>query len=434
MNNGLNVGWILGGGALIVLLLFYFFFMNEANYDWYESYDESQELPYGSSVFKSILEKHTNDQLVSIDSNLVSSLSEVTAMQSNYIIIGSTLYYDSLETNSLIDYVKRGNSALLISNDFSSLLLNALFESTQGFNDDLMYVEKSIFENYSDTAIYLNIWAGSEVFKEPVACVSLREQEPYVKYWRSFSEDLVLKVPNSRVITIHGFFNQEYPNFIEVPCGDGRFLLHSSPMAFSNIQLLKEQSFEYVNQIVSYLDNKPILWDGYNREYQTINDPNFDADRNSQFNEGPLAFILSTKSLRRSWYILIGLATLFLFFGAKRLQQPIDIVRPLSNTSIEYAKTIGTMLRMENNHQNLVEMKFRHWKVFIFERYGLRVPEETDSQTTFIEKLSMKSDLKESEIIALFTAHRKAAYNPALDIKGLVEFHHTLDNFYKNCR
>ncbi|MBI1266304.1 MAG: DUF4350 domain-containing protein [Cryomorphaceae bacterium] len=433
MNKGMNGGWIIGGGALLLLLLFYFFYMGERDIDWYESYEEVREMPYGTAVFRSLMEKSNGERFTAIDSNLVSTLASNDTPPSSYIIIGDELFYDSLETQALLDYVRKGNSALLISNDFSSVLLQEVFETTYGFDDQMDYVAKSIFEFYADTAVGLNIRAGKEVFDRPIPCVSIRENKPVNRLWKSFTSGLEFK-NNSGNMVSHGYFNMEYSNFIEIPIGDGRLFLHSTPLAFTNIQLLKEENFNYVNQVVSYLNEGTLYWDSYNRDYQAISDPNFDGDDMNKFDDGPLAFILSTRSLRRAWYTLIGLAFLFLLFGAKRTQRPVDVLRPVSNTSIEFAQTIGTMFRMENSHQKLVELKFKHFKVFIFERYGIRVPEETEMNSEFIKILSMKSDVKTNQIEELFGAHRKAAYNPELDAKGLVEFHHTMDLFYKNCR
>ncbi len=433
MNKGMNGGWIIGGGALLLVLLFYFFYMGERDLDWYESYEEVREMPYGSAVFRSILEKSNGERFTSIDSNLVSSLAANDQPPSSYIIIGDELYYDSLETKALLDYVTRGNSALLISNNFSSLLIKEIFETTYGFDDEMNYGPTSIFEYYADTAIGLNIWAKQDVFERPISCVSIKEHEPVIKLWKAFATGVNFKNNSGNKVT-HGYFDIQYRNFIEIPIGDGKLFLHSTPLAFTNIQLLKEDNFNYVNQVVSYLNDGTLYWDSHNREYQTINDPDFDGDEMSKFDDGPLAFILSTRSLRRAWYMLIGLAFLFLLFGAKRTQRPVDVLRPVSNTSIEFAQTIGTMFRMENSHQKLVELKFKHFKVFIFERYGIRVPEETEMNSEFIKILSMKSDVKTNQIEELFGAHRKAAYNPELDAKGLVEFHQTMDLFYKNCR
>jgi hypothetical protein len=71
----------------------------------------------------------------------------------------------------------------------------------------------------------------------------------------------------------------------------------------------------------------------------------------------PLRFILVTEPLRWAYYISIVSLLVFILFEIKRKQRIIPIVKPLSNTTLEFVGTVGNLYYQSKDHKNIAEKR-----------------------------------------------------------------------------
>ena len=145
-----------------------------------------------------------------------------------------------------------------------------------------------------------------------------------------------------------GYFNDEFSNFARIKYGKGQLLLHTTPIAFSNFHLLREQNVEYAGRVFSHLVEGPIYWDNYSNVSlalaRRMNDLAYYNPYKTFNDEGPLQYILSQPALAWTWYLGLTLALLYLLFRAKRKQRVIPVLEPNHNTSLEFISTIGRLV------------------------------------------------------------------------------------------
>ncbi len=183
-------------------------------------------------------------------------------------------------------------------------------------------------------------------------------------------------------------------NYIKVPYKSGNFYLHTQPAAFVNVHLLKKQQFEYAENVLSYLPKTDVFW--------YVKDQNGDVISNS-----PLRYIFSQLALKSAWFLFLIGMLIFMVFNAKRRQRIVPIVKPLSNTTIEFAKTIGNLYFQEGDHGNLIDKKIIYFLEKIRNDYML---DTTVLDGFFIKKLHQKSgkELVDIErVVYLIHQHRK---------------------------
>ncbi|MBK8841404.1 MAG: hypothetical protein IPO33_00410 [Saprospiraceae bacterium] len=116
--------------------------------------------------------------------------------------------------------------------------------------------------------------------------------------------------------TIECKIDNENSNFIRVKLGKGLLILHSSPAVFTNYYLLKSGSDKYVEQVLSQLPGKDIVWVTNEKESGSISN-------------APLSFILSQEALRNAFYLILVGAALFFIFNAKRKQRIVPVIPPV---------------------------------------------------------------------------------------------------------
>jgi hypothetical protein len=141
-------------------------------------------------------------------------------------------------------------------------------------------------------------------------------------------------------------------NFFRLPFGNGEFFIHNQPYAFTNYNLLFENNVDYVFKTFSYLKNDLIIWDENNK-----------PGRNTAT---PLIYILEQDSLRAGYYLILAMAIIFMFFGAKRKQRIIPVVAPPENSSLEFAKTLGNLYLSSRNHKDMAKKKFNYWLLYLY--------------------------------------------------------------------
>lgn len=436
-NSRNNSLWIVAVMLLILGVLVFLFFASRV-YNWNELYTEDDDLPYGSSLLHDILEKSsTKASFIEVSDSLTNNLPLNAEKASNYVYIGRELYMNEAEIDHLISFVEAGNTALMISHTFSDTFFDAVFpqneEAEAGYRYDeyegyYVAIERCLDRVY-DSTVTLSL---SQPFDKIAASRYIRDQVIGSKSWAFFLPDLQTTDGSSPEVL--GLLNQEHPNFIKVNLGEGALYLHTTPIVFSNYQLRSAETFGYVNDLLTHLNTGAVYWDRYNREFKWepgdhASAPGFDHD------DGMMAFILSERSMKWAWFLLLGGGFAFLIFGARRKQRPIPVMQQPANTSVDFAETIGTMFKLENDHRKLTRLKMRLFQAHIRERYGIRTVGKTLAENTdAIERLAAKTDLPIDVITDIFATFERIQERDDPEAKLLVNFHYKLEKFYHDAR
>jgi hypothetical protein len=414
---------------------------------WAENYEEDPDLPYGTSLFKDLVSMQTGDRLHDLSDTMATELQQRNEglQNHNYVYIGRHLYLDSAELSSLLQFVENGNKAMLISYNFNAALLDTLFD-IPSYSHEWYYVEEEAlidrqqqFFQYADTSVFCSLNFKDSQDSELFECKYVRDHKPLIKTWPYFNPEL--ETASGKAIDNLGYFNDEQANFIAVTYGKGEFYLHSTPLALTNYSLLQKPAFDYANKLIALLDNGDVLWETKGRDFTPSNNPGGGGNSSRRggtdygHEDGPLAFILTEISFKWAWYILITATLLYFGFGAKRKQKIVPVINPPENTSLEFAETIGRMYRAQNNHRNIVNLKFKLFLQFVRDRYGIRTNQEsTNFSEDLIQRISILSDIPIDHINNIFKLHQALQISMEVSNDQLIEFYQLLDYFHQNCK
>jgi hypothetical protein len=334
-----------------------------------------------------------------------------------YFLIDSKLKFSQNATDSLYEFVKKGNTA---------------FVSAESLNDKFYdyFFSRYPFQNYRDTIFKLNFYHQDLklnthyplkiVKKGKIKKHSWRHIMPYNCYYK---EDLVVISTDKK---------NNKPIFIKFPVGDGWLYIHAVPEAFYNESMFTEGGLEYAESVFSNLPKGHYLWHEHSKKWDKSQE--FDKNNTNNKNikrESPLQYILGNRSLRWAYILLLSALFLYIAFKVKRKQRIIPPIEPNNNNSLDFVSTVSNLYLQQDKHYKFIKHYEQSFIQFIKDKYYIASP-TIDKQ--YFNDIAAKSQIEESKIEAIFVglANAKKTYNFTDD--NLISLHKKIEYFYKNCQ
>ncbi len=338
--------------------------------DWEESFNEKSNKPYGLSIlYKELNNLFENDTIRTIyhqPSSYLNANSEDGygdhIAKGIYIKVGNSDYLTSYSVNKLLDFVNEGNTLFISDYYFAQELHDTLNVDVDfEFNPKKDSISQLFFRNKNLNKVTID-----------------KNEGDY--YFSGFDED------NYKILG-YAKTDKQRVNFIQIPFGDGKILLHTEPKIFTNYNILKEERYTYVENVLSYIPDGNIYFDSYYKR-QTA----YDGDVEKKSN---LSWFLEQLAFRWAWYTALIFALLFMIFNAKRRQRIIKIIKPLQNTTLAFVKTISNLYIETKDYKNLIDKKTTYFLEKIRSDFNL---DTSKLDEEFMTKLAGKSGKKKDDV------------------------------------
>jgi hypothetical protein len=387
---------------IFLVLLFAVIIYVDANrprpIDWRPTYDLSDKIPFGLYVLdqeaSNLFKKDSIIKITNTAYEYLEPLYNYDTLVKNYsahgtiISINENYEIDDESTNELFYFVHHGNSVFISAQNFSEKLQDSLhfkleYEMTLDKGIDLSLANPT----FGNTKYNFNLGAGTSYFSS-------------------------IDTLNTTILGYQEANKSKKVNFIKIPYQQGFFYLHTQPAAFTNYHLLKEKHHQYTEKVVSYIPkgNKYWLIKGHNGEIVS---------------DSPLRYILSQPALKWAmWLSLIGVF-IFIIFNAKRKQRIVPIITPLTNTTVDFTKTIGNLYYQEGDHQNIIDKKIIYFLERIRNEYLI---ETSILDENFIKKLQLKSgkNINDIEKVVRLINYQRKSYNQSVE-SDLIEINNAIE-------
>ena len=299
---------------------------------------------------------------------------------------------DKLDIKNLLSFVEKGNNTFISAERMSHLLLDTL-----GLKIETGW-------DYPDTVFVFNELKTMEY--------AFNSMNGIMNYFEKKDS------ANTNIKVLAESKKSHKPVFIKVKHGKGYFYLNTLPVAFSNIELLKVEKYEFAFTCLSYLPKtNDIIWDEYQKQGR--------IGEYSMFR-----VIWNHPAMLWAYYIILVTALLFMLFRSKRTQRIIPVITPPGNTSLEFLDTISNLYYCKEAYESIVEKRHNYFLDLIRSRYYLRT-EIIDSE--FIKALNLKSGVKAELLEAIFDLHQKINTLP-VSSGMLLEYNSKLEEFYRKMK
>lgn len=357
--------------------------------NWIPSYATKDKIPFGLYVFDkeapTIFKGNRLKKITKTPYEFFDSLYDYKAKtykeRGTFIEISETSLLDKESVMELIYFADHGNTVFISTHDFPPFLIDTLalkMGSTFSVKDTIsLSLKKKKNKKYAfSRAVGATFFDSIDAKKVEVLGYQENTKEKHV-------------------------------NFIRVPFGNGSFILHTQPPAFTNYYLLKGDHSHYAEGLLSYIPEGNIYW--YSQSFS----------KRSDISGNPLRYILSQPALR--WAMWIGLLGLlvFILFNAKRKQRVIPEIAPLKNTTVDFAKTIGNLYYQEGNHHTIIEKKIIYFLEYVRNEYNIDTYSLDD---VFVEKMHLKTGKPVEDIektVSLIKKYRHGLTSTEADVLAI---------------
>ncbi|MEZ4885015.1 MAG: DUF4350 domain-containing protein [Chitinophagales bacterium] len=383
----------------LLLLLILMEVMRPKPIDWSTTFSKEDKIPYGNFILFDLLDKILPQQIIETTYQpIYNQLQDTTLLASkhNYLFINWNFGLEELDQEKLLEFVAKGNHVFLATQNFPQKLtdtLNLEIDNTgyYGFLED---------KNAPDTMAFNFVHPDLKV-----------DSAYYLK--RYIADDYFERFDTLNTIVL-GVNGEDEANFIRTTFGEGSFFLHTNPIVFSNYNMTHANNAEYVEKALSHLPLLPTYWDEYynvgRKELQT-----------------PLRYLLNNEALKWALYIsLVGLL-FFIVFEAKRKQRIIPIIPPVSNTTLDFTKTVGLLYYQHGDHKNLADKKITYFFDYLRNHYFIR---NIEYDLEFYQKVASKSGVDLVLVKLLFQKIIDIRTKADVLQEDLLELNKAMDNFY----
>jgi hypothetical protein len=354
--------------------------------NWEPTYAIKDKIPLGLYILGQELPNLTKQKITKIGTSAYEYLEpqyDYDTLVDNYKLKGTIFNVsdngaiDNESINEILYFVTHKNSAFLSMKQFPESLLDSL------------KIKMDADYNYKDSIFnwVANPKLGSKKYK----------------IIEGISNDYFTKFDTINT-TVLGYQSGDSSrvNFIKVHYKTGDVFLHAQPAAFTNFHLLKDNHHEYAEKVLSYLPKNDIHW--------LTNQKNTDNISKSE-----LDFIFNNPALKWAWYLFIFGMLVFMIFNAKRKQRIVPIIKPLENTTVDFAKTIGNLYYQEGDHTTIIDKKIIYFLEKIRNEYLI---DTSKLDADFIKRLQQKSGKSHFDIermVFLINTHRRSPHSSIED-------------------
>jgi len=387
-------------------------------YKWATLLRHDKKEPYDLDIFVKTLEESAGENKFVYERDIMPFITDKNRHNDNCIFIGNSLIINENLADSLLDFVSRGNRAMI--------MLNGEYELYNFFSDDSVTTVADTIALPDSTR--RELVTSTRVNKASVKLEGasdtcefiyrlLKEDQP--AYWNHFQEDYQEFFDYSTEKL--GEIDSCGANYISVSIGKGKLLLHTNPIMFSNYFIKSESGFNYAAGCLSHLNGGDIILYKPSGFY-LLGQINF---------QSPLSYIMSVPSLRYAWNIFLVILIIFFVFGSKRKQRIIPVILPRKNSSIASAEMIATFYYHYRDHKYIAKEMASQFRNFILERYRIK---RTTEVKDIIPGLAGSSGISEDHIEQIFKAENMIIYGDTKNADILISYYNLIEYFYKNCK
>ncbi|MBK9099952.1 MAG: hypothetical protein IPM14_18020 [bacterium] len=360
--------------------------------DWSKSFARKDKIPYGGYIISDAAKELFPESISIKELPIYNILKDQDFYNTNYIFINSYFSPDRLDIEYLLNYVATGNNVFI-----------------------------SAFGIYGPLADSLKIKSYDNIFSEDSARINftlpeLKSENDY--HYRKGNFENYFSEFDTSFVEILGKNEDDNANFIRIKYGNGNFFLNTVPLAFTNYHLMNSGNNDYVSIALSHLPLQETFWDDYYKD-------------GNKFNASALQYIISQTSLKWAYYLILGSIVLFIIFYGRRKQRIIPVIKPLSNTTLEFVETVGNLYYQQKDYKNIAEKKVAYLFDYIRNKYFIKTS-TFDNET--MKKIAEKSSIPEANIKALFRDIEKISCTKKITEEELININHRIEKFYERTK
>lgn len=407
--------------TLLTGCIIYYFNGNDKIFEtksWVESYSPEDKGPYGTYVFKELLDTTgLFESFIQIDNKIEDRLIDNADENDIYFFIGKTQFLSEDAFTELLEFVGNGNTAFISARTMPDYVL------------DFFFLKMNYVYDYDNDSCQSYSFLADHFADSKYDFTFIKNNQTINRNWTYFKPDNL--VYQSRPPKVLGQNQNNQINFIEIPYDEGRFFLHTNPYQFSNISMFRYDGFNYVEDLIQHLPYGKIQWDIYNLTYHYSSNNRKKSGGNGTGKRSIFQFIFQHQTLIWAFIMLAITALLYTVFKGKRRQNVIHAIEQKENSSLSYVETVSSLYLQERKHTKLIKLQKQSFIDFIGNHYYI-LSQKINSK--YIHDISIKSGVDENILIDLFKTFETLSNQNEIMDSDLIKLQQKIEHFYKTCK
>lgn len=328
---------------------------------------------------------------------------EINYDKSLYIIVAKAVFVNKDDLESMMNYVGNGNTLFISAEYIDEKLIDTLGAKIS-FDFSVFFAQSEYKMEKKDTWLSL-------------AHEAKGDKQNYGFFFVPFNNNVLSY--DTLVTQELGYNENNKPNFIAIDHGQGKFILHIGPAAFSNYFLLTGNNREYLEKAFSYFksETSSVYWDNYYR-----------LRRSSDEGFSIVNFFKKQPPLYYAFLLTLTALLIFIAFGGRRRQRFVPERIPNNNTTISYTETIGRLYLQKKDNRNIALKMFTYFLEHVRNSYYLNTQ---NLNNEFSDALSRKSGVPETRVKQLLQMMDDADRSDNISDVRLLELHNLIQEYFK---
>ncbi|MFK7970489.1 MAG: DUF4350 domain-containing protein [Bacteroidia bacterium] len=373
------------------------------------TYSKAHNHPYGSQVVYSLMQDLFSGDFMTVNEPTYNVFSDtIFEKKSAYIVVNGRYLPDQFDVDYLTDFVEEGNYAFLAAS----------------------YMSRPLLDTLGGLQVEANAYFYENVDTLPPSFVSA-ELNPDTANAYDFSKPNMrgyfsIKPWKAQTIAEMGIQNdstQIKPILLFYPYGKGGFILSSTPLLFTNYQILNAENQDFIAKAMSFIPKDVnIIWDEYYKA------ENLAGLSNNNSGGGLFSYIRSQPGLSTAWSIFLFGLLFYIISELKRKQRIVPVIKSLPNATLEFTQTIGQLYYSRQDHKSIGQKKIKVWMEYVRSRYYLKT-DRLDGD--FVEKLSAKSGVQGATIAQILKHNLRLNKQADISESTLIDLSVLVESFYE---
>ena len=328
---------------------------------------------------------------------------EINYDRSLYIIVAKAVFVSRDDLESMMNYVSNGNTLFISAEYIDEKLIDTLGAKIS-FDFSTFFAQSEYDMEKKDT--WLSLAQESAANKQKYGFYFVPFNNRVMSYDTSATQEL-------------GYNEERKTNFIAIDHGQGKFIIHIAPAAFSNYFLLTGNNKEYLEKAISYFkpETSSVYWDNYYR-----------LRRGSDEGFSIVKFFKKHPSLYYAFLLTLAALLIFIAFAGKRRQRLVPEKTPNANTTVSYTETIGRLYLQKKDNRNIALKMFTYFLEHVRNSYYLNTQSLNNE---FSEALSRKSGVPEARVKHLLQLMDDTDRSDNINDMRLLELHNLIQEYFK---
>ncbi|WP_276165894.1 DUF4350 domain-containing protein [Zobellia alginiliquefaciens] len=372
--------------------------------NWTNSYVAKHKIPYGTFVLNDVMEHLFENKIQDVHIPPFEFLQANEDVSGTYFFVNNTINFGESELFSLLDWVDKGNTLFIASENYEEQLLDTLKLNTA-----------TLFSGLENIRSHKHRLVNPQLASKDGYFFN---KEDHVTYFQDFKTDTmtilgtVTNIDKSKTEVE----TEQVNNVVKTSFGKGEIILSTFPKAFTNYFILKDNNKQYTAGLLSYLDDsRTIYMDNHHKSGKAVY-------------TSPMYVFLNTKEFKWAYYLALIGVVIYVFFEGKRKQRAIPIIIPLKNQTLAFTRTIADMYFEKGERKQIAAHKTAHFLEYIRSNFYLNTFNKDDE---FYENLAARSNHSKEEVKTLFSLIEQLEAKDILTDTELQKLNTAIEKFKK---